>query len=201
MPRLCVLHGQISGTVDWVTSDGREVGIFLKQGMVSGQVRCVLVGSEVERKVSNGLIAKGREFVAGGEINARVRRGADGNLVSELVCIARAFEMDEARSMRSASYGHTMFKGVVMHWGAETKQLKSFINSTTPGAAPKLTLTTSLTKWLKTMTPEQGLALLAKIGVGREFAASGTVQPGYYLDKAGALVPTLTLYAGDVQLL
>lgn len=200
MARLCVLNGQISGTVDWVSSCGREAGVYLKQGSMN-QVKTVLVGSAVEQLLSNGKILKGQEFIASGELSARARVGADGAVISELVCFASHLAIEAPRANRSPGYGLGMFRGIINYWAAPRTMLKSFINSNTPGAAPTVTLTISLTKWLNGMSPESQAAILAKFAACRDYAAAGTLAAGGYIDKNGVLVPALTLYAGEFHLL
>lgn len=188
-----VLSGQVYGTVDWVTTDGREFGMFMKTSERPA-FRCVLRGSEVERMLANNTVQKGMVVTAFGEFFARcLIRQSDNTPMPELVCeAARVVPEPPAQARFRGSVG-AFLKGVVMHWDPATLQLKTFFNYKQPGMPERVTCSIHMKSWVDGMTPEGLQSFKASIRNGRVFTTAAMVEISSYRSKEGLLVPILQL--------
>ncbi|MBK3780134.1 hypothetical protein G3A43_07675 [Paraburkholderia aspalathi] len=200
MSRLSVLSGQIFGKVDWVTADGREIGMFLKTSDREAS-RCVLAGPDVERMVANNIVQKGMMVTAHGEFHARsFTRRDDGKDVGEVVCTAQRLVAEAPREGRLRGAIYANMKGVVMHWDANTLQLKTFFNYTEPGKPKQVTCSIHMRNWLAGMTPDGQQHFKDAMRVGREFVTAALLEVSCYRNREGVVVPALMLLPTDFKL-
>jgi hypothetical protein len=200
MSRLSVLSGQVFGKVDWVTADGREIGMFLKTSDREAS-RCVLVGQDVERMVANNIVQKGMMVTAHGEFHARsFTRRDDGKDVGEVVCKAQRIVAEAPREGRLRSAIYANMKGVVMHWDANTMQLKTFFNYTEPDKPKQVTCSLHMRNWLAGMTPDGQKHFKDAMRVGREFVAATMLEVSCYRNREGVVIPSLMLLPTDFKL-
>lgn len=200
MSRLSVLSGQIFGKVDWVTADGREIGMFLKTSDRDSS-RCVLCGAEVERMVANNIVQKGMMVTAHGEFHARsFQRRDDGTNVGELVCKAQRIVAEAPREGRLRGAIYANMKGVVMYWDPTTMQLKTFFNYTDPGMPKQVTCSIHMRNWVAGMLPDNQQRFKESIRVGREFVTAAMLEVSCYRTRDGLVVPSLMLLPTDFKL-
>lgn len=192
-----ILAGMVDGTVDWVTQDGKEIGLFI-QG-TTRQTRCVVRGPSVERLVEKQLLSKGQGVSASGMLTARCARinGAD---VTEAVCDADWVRTRD-RLQRVQSVLYATARGVVMYWDEKTLQLKTFLNYTEPGMPKQLTCSVFMNNWFAGLQPDKRETLKAAIRKGREFVAPSKVETSQYVSATNGLVPVLQLLPVDFRLL
>lgn len=199
MSRLSVLSGQVFGKVDWVTADGKELGMFVKTSDRDSN-RVVLQGPEVEQMVKNNLVQKGMMVTAHGEYRARVfTRKTDGTHTAELLCTAQRVVAEPPRENRMRGVIYALLKGVVMYWDPRTLHLKTYFNSTDPGVASQLTCSLSLQSWLGELAPESKERFVANMRPGREFVSSNVTELSVY-ESQGQVVPVLKLLPTDFKL-
>lgn len=200
MPRANVLSGQVYGKLDWVTSDGREVGMFLK---TSERVttRVVLRGPEVERMLANGLLQKGMMVTGHGDMSARcMQRKDDGSWMAEVLCDASRIAAETAREGRTRGAIYANLKGVALHWDSNTMQLKTFMNPGDQGRREKFTISLHMVPWINGMTADGQERFKAMMRTGREFTASAIVEVNCYRTREGEQVPLLLLLPTDFRL-
>jgi hypothetical protein len=199
MSRLSVLSGQVFGKVDWVTADGKELGMFIKTSDRDSN-RVVLQGPEVEQMVKNNLVQKGMMVTAHGEYRARVfTRKADNTHTAELLCIAQRVVAEPPRENRMRGVIYSLLKSVVMYWDPRALQLKTYFNYDEPGVASQVTCSLSLQSWLGELAPESRERFVAAMRAGREFVASNVTELSVY-ESQGQLVPMLKLLPTDFKL-
>lgn len=200
MLRASVLSGQVYGKVDWITADGRELGMFLRTSEREA-TRCVVRGPEVEALLSNRIVQKGMMVTAFGEFSARIQKRTDDNSVMpELLCTAAKVVAESPREMRLRGSIHANLKGVVMYWDAQRTQIKTFLNAGEMGRTEQVTCNVHLQNWMRGLTPEGKERLIASITKGREYTLSALAEVTYYRDGTGKLVPTLSLLPLDFRL-
>lgn len=200
MLRASVLSGQVYGKVDWITADGRELGMFLRTSEREA-TRCVVRGPEVEAMLANRIVQKGMMVTAFGEFSARIQRRTDDNSVMpELLCTAAKVVAESPREMRLRGSIHANLKGVVMYWDAQRNQIKTFLNAGELGRTEQVTCNVHLTTWMRGLSPEGKERLVAAITKGREYTLSALAEVSYYRDSAGNLIPTLSLLPLDFRL-
>lgn len=200
MSRVNVLSGQVYGKVDWVTTDGREFGMFLRTSERLS-TRCVMRGPEVERMLSNGIVQKGMMVTAHGEMTARcLQRKDDGTYMAEVIIEAARVVAEAPREGRLRGAIYANLKGVAMHWDPTTLQLKTFFNYNKPGLPERLTCSLHMKAWLDGMTDDGQARFRATMKTGREFVASALVEVTHYKSKEGVYVPTLLLLPTDFKL-
>jgi len=200
MLRTSLLSGQVYGKVDWITADGRELGMFLRTSEREA-TRCVVRGPEVEAMLSNRIVQKGMMVTAFGEFSARtVKRTDDGTYMTELLCTAMKVVAEAPREMRLRGSIHANLKGVVMFWDAERTQLKTFLNAGDRGRTEQVTCNVYLGAWMKGLTPEGKEKLSAAIRKGREYTLSALTEVSHYRDNKGDLIPVIALLPLDFRL-
>lgn len=199
MFRTNVLSGQVYGKVDWVTSDGREFGMFLRTSE-RDSTRCVMRGPEVERMLANGIVQKGMMATAYGDLSARcLKRHSDGTDMVEVLCGALRVVAESTIEGRLRGSLYANLKGVVMFWDPKTYQLKTFLNPE-PGRPEHVTCSVHVKAWLAAMPPESRERFIASLRSGREFTTSARVEASTYVNKGGVRVPTLMLLPTDFKL-
>lgn len=192
-----LLTGTVDGTVDWVTQDGQEIGLFI-QGQAR-QTRCVVRGPSVARLVSQQHLSKGQGVSASGRLAARCAR-INGAEVAEAVCDAD-WVLTRERVQRVQGVLYATLRGVVMYWDERTLQLKTFLNYTEPGMPKQVTCSVFMNKWLAGLQPDKRETLKAAIRKGREFMAPSKVATDQYASTSNGLVPVLQLLPMDFHLL
>jgi hypothetical protein len=196
MARTSVLSGQFHGTVDWVTSNGREVGMYLHNK--ERQTRCILHGAEIEKLTSNKAVEKGMAITGFGELAARCIT-VKGELTPEVLCSAARVVVEPAREQRVRGAAYANLKGVVMHWDPERLMLKTFFNHTEPGLPERVLCSVHLVAWVRGLPEESVASLKASLRAGREYTVAALVDSDYY--RSGALeVPVLRLLPLDFRL-
>lgn len=201
MARVNVLSGQVHGMVDWITSDHRELGMFLRTGAERESTRCVLHGPEVERLLSNGVVQKGMLATAHGSMSARCqRRHDDGSWMVEALCRADRIVAEPAKEGRIGGSVHVNLKGVVMFWDASTHQLKTYFNPEPGVQEERVTCSIHMKPWLAGMSEVGRSRLLSMMRVGREFTTSSLLQLNSYRTKTGDTVPSMMLLPTDFRL-
>jgi len=193
MSRANVLSGQVFGKVDWVTSDSREFGMFVRTSQRESS-RVVVSGPEAERLLANGVIQKGMMAEAHGTFYARAQKRHDtGAYMGELVCDAQSVLAEAHRDdrFRSSIYGN--MKAVVMYWDPSSAQLKTFFNYTEPGRPKQMTCSLHMKSWLDGMSAESQERFKASLRVGREFTAQALIEVSCYRNRDGDHVPSLML--------
>lgn len=201
MARINVLSGQVHGMVDWITSDHRELGMFLRTTPDRESTRCVLRGPEVERLLSNGAIQKGMLVTAHGAMSARCqRRHDDGSWMAEMLCQADRVVAESAVEGRMRGSLHVNLKGVVMYWEPSTLQMKTYFNPEPGVQEDKVTCSVHLRSWLVGMSESSRERFLSMVRVGREFTLSSLVQLTCYRTKTGDTVPSMMLLPTDFKL-
>jgi len=200
MSRMNVLSGQINGRVDWVTADGREIGMFVKTSDRAAS-RCVLAGPEAERMVANNLVQKGMMVTAHGSFHARCfQRRDDGTDTGELVCTAQRVVAEAPREGRLKSAIYANLKGVAMYWNPETMQLKTFFNYTEPGMPSQVSCSLIMRNWLATLSPDGRARFMDSMRSGREFVTAALAEVSCYRTREGVLAPSLMLLPTDFRL-
>jgi hypothetical protein len=200
MSRVNVLSGQVYGKVDWVTSDGREFGMFLRSSEREA-TRCVMHGPEVERMLSNGIVQKGMMVTAYGEFSARCQQRHDDNTwMAEVLCNPNRVVAETGREARIRGAIYANLKAVVMHWDADTGQLKTYFNPEPGGRTEKLTVSVHMKAWLAGMSADGQERFKAMMRVGREFTVSALVEASTYRTRAGEQVASLLLLPTDFRL-
>lgn len=201
MARLNVLSGQAHGMVDWITSDHREMGMFLRTSGDRESTRCVLHGPEVERLLSNGIVQKGMLVTAHGAMSARCqRRHDDGTWMAEMLCKADRIVAETATEGRMRGSLHVNLKAVVMYWDASTLLMKTYFNPEPNGQGERITCSVHLRAWLSGMSDTGRARFLSMVRVGREFTLSSLVQLSCYRTKTGDTVPSMMLLPTDFRL-
>ncbi len=201
MSRLNVLSGQVHGKVDWVTSDGREFGMFLRSSADRDATRLVLNGPEVERMLANGIVQKGMQVTAYGELSARCqKRNDDGTWMAEVLCGATRVVAETAREGRLRGSIHANLKGVAMYWDAASMQLKTYFNAAPGASTGGMTCSVHMKMWLAGMSEASKEKFLATMRVGREFTVSALVETSCYRTRTGETVPSLMLLPTDFRL-
>ncbi len=200
MSRVNVLSGQVYGKVDWVTSDGREFGMYLRSSEREA-TRCVLHGPEVERMLSNGVVQKGMMVTAYGEFSARCqKRHDDGTWMAEVLCNPSRVVAETSREGRLRGAIYANLKGVVMHWDAESLQLKTYFNPEPGVRTERLTCSVHMKSWTAGMTAEGKERFKATMRTGREFTVSALVETSCYRSKTGEQIASLMLLPTDFRL-
>lgn len=200
MSRVNVLSGQVYGKVDWVTSDGREFGMYLRSSEREA-TRCVLHGPEVERMLANGVVQKGMMVTAYGEFSARCqKRHDDGTWMAEVLCNPSRVVAETAREGRLRGAIYANLKGVVMHWDADSLQLKTYFNPEPGVRTERLTCSVHMKSWTAGMTAEGKERFTATMRTGREFTVSALVETSCYRSKTGDQVASLMLLPTDFRL-
>lgn len=201
MLKSSVLSGQVYGKVDWITADGREIGMFLRTSERE-PTRCVVRGPEVEALIANRIVQKGMMVTAFGEFSGRVEtRHDNGSLMPELLCTAAKVVAEAPREMRLRGSVHVNLKGVVMYWDASRNQIKTFLNAGELGRTEQVTCNVYLGAWMQGLTPEGRERLSASIVKGREYTLAALTEVSYYRDtKSNNPVPALMLLPLDFKL-
>lgn len=197
MARENILTGQVYGTVDWITKDRREIGMFLRPSSAR-QTRCVLQGPEVERMLANNQIATGMEVTAFGELYGRCVSQTNG-MVPEVVCEACRVTPEHPHERRIPGGIYANMKAVVLFWDAAKLQLKTFFNYKDPGKPEQLTCSVYMRNWVEGMVTDSQQSFLKELRVGRGFTTSAVVEVGQYLSR-GKQVPVLQLLPTDFRL-
>lgn len=200
MSRLNVLSCQVHGTVDWITQDGREFGMYLR-GSSNESARCVVRGREAERLIASGVVQKGMLATAFGELSARCMQRHDNGLwMAETLCTAARLVVETPRESRIRGAMNANLKGVVMHWDPNTLQLKTFFNPTPNGSQERFTCSLHMRPWVGGMSPEGQERFKAMMRTGREFTMSALVEASCYKNKEGEQVASLLLLPTDFRL-
>lgn len=199
MAKSTVVTGQVFGTVDWVTDDNRELGMFVRS--TGKQTRCVLHGPIVERFIANNSVRKGCVVTGIGDLHARVTKRSATPAV-EVMLEAYKLHVEEprdAKQTRPKGSIHASMKSVAMYWNGQTLQLKSFLNSQEEGRAERVVCSVFMQSWVDCMPPEARQNFVTSLHVGREYSAACNVEASYYGDP-GKEVPVLQLLPTDFKL-
>lgn len=201
MLRASVLSGQVHGKVDWITADGREIGMFLRTSE-RDPTRCVVRGPEVEALIANRVLQKGMMVTAFGEFSARVEtRHDNGSLMPELLCTAAKVVAEAPREQRIRGSIHVNLKGVVMYWDATRNQIKTFLNAGELGRTEQVTCNVYLGAWMQGLNAEGRERLTAAIVKGREYTLAAMTEITYYREKTTNVpIPSLMLLPLDFKL-
>lgn len=201
--KLNVLSGQAFGKVDWVTQDGRELGMFLKLS-TRDRTRVVLRGKEVERVIGNHLVQKGQMVTAHGELSARcMQRKDDASWMSEVLLTASKVHVEKPDQEKEVRLGGSLYanlKGVILHWDPKTMQLKTFLNKTDPGRTEQVTVSMHMTPWINGMSAEKREKFMDSLKSGREFTTSACTEVDSYQPRNGERTPVLLLLPTDFRL-
>lgn len=199
--RITVISGQVFGKVDWVTADGKEVGMFLKTSD-RDSTRCVISGPDVARMVENGSLQKGMMCTAHGEFTARCFQRRDTSVwQAELVVKSQRVVAESLREGRMRAAIYCNIKGVVLHWDEKMAQVKTFINYDIPGMPKTITCTLNLRHLLNNMTPDGKERFLEAMKMHREYVASALAEVSCYKSlKEGTMIPSISLLPTDFKL-
>ncbi|GBG14559.1 methionine synthase [Novimethylophilus kurashikiensis] len=197
MRKSTVITGQVFGTVDWVTDDKREIGMFIR---TSGrQTRCILQGPVVEQFIANNQVAKGNLVTSFGDLNARVMKRASSKLEPELLLNAFKLDIEPPRTIRPRGALYAQLKSVVMYWEEKTLHMKSFLNSRDAGHADCVTCSVFMKSWVDGIEEEGRTSFVSNIAVGKEYTAMCNVETDVYVSN-GKEVPVLRLLPTDFKL-
>jgi len=201
MLRASVLSGQVYGKVDWITADGRELGMFLRTSERE-PTRCVVRGPEVEALIANRIVQKGMMVTAFGEFSARVETRHDtGAPMPELLCTAAKVVAEPPREQRLRGSVHVNLKGVVMYWDTTRNQIKTFLNAGEMGRTEQVTCNVYLGSWMGGLSDESRQRLSAAIVKGREYTLAALTEVSFYREKnSNNLIPSLMLLPLDFKL-
>ena len=201
MLRASIMSGQVYGKVDWITADGREIGMFLRTSERE-PTRCVVRGPEVEALIANRIVQKGMMITAFGEFSARVEtRHDNGSLMPELLVTAAKVVAEAPREQRLRGSIHVSLKGVVMYWDTTRSQIKTFLNAGELGRTEQVTCNVYLGAWMQGLTPEGRERLSAAIVKGREYTLAALTEVSFYRDKhSNKPIPSLMLLPLDFKL-
>lgn len=199
MARIAVINGHVLGTVDWISDDQREAGLYLKS--VSGvQSRCVLVGPEVEKLTTNGKLKTGHCVTGFGELSAR-KVFFKGDEVAELVCYPLDVIVEPPGYGHSSNHAQALLKGPMMHWCAKMMQAKIFINRDDCADRPsKLTILPQLTNWMRLKDPAAKANLIQVMQAGRQISVAGQAYVHSFPGASG-LQLAIKIEASDCRLL
>lgn len=204
--REIMLSGQVYGTVDWISRDKRELGMYLTlaSGAKKRQIRCVLHGQHVERQLADGVDRKGMTVTAMGPMSARVIYQATNEAhVAEVLVDADRTMFEVAPAHRVSGSVEAMLKGVVLNWDLKSRLLKTFLNRNPNIASPaarNVTISLTLERWMTGMSDAARTNFGTSISKGREFIASAAVEVSHYRTKEGVEVPVLQLLPRWFQL-
>lgn len=187
---------QLYGRVDWVTDNGKELGMFMK-GTNDSTLRCVVKGPETEKMLANHLVQKGMMLSAAGLLDARCFRRADGTHTAELLCEASRLVVDEPYEGRLRGSVYANIKGIVHAWEDARSLIRTFVKPA--GNGPDVLVSLALSNWLSRMTPESKARFLGALRKGRGFTATGQAEVGTFVAREGHR-PVLQLAPSHFQL-
>jgi hypothetical protein len=196
-----MVSGQVYGRIDWVTSNKKEVGMFLRS-FNHKQTRCILVGPVIEQLASCGALMKGMLINAHGEFFARhfVRRETN-EPEGELVCHAAGIASEPMRHGRLAGAIHAVLKGRVDYWDPRFHQIKTYLGVTPQSKTTNdFTCVVALDGLARRMPVESLEKTIQSLAEGKEFITSCLVQAYAYTDSRGRHVPALRLLPSNFTL-
>lgn len=201
MSRVNVLSGQVHGTVDWISADGRELGMFLRSSPEKETMRCVCYGPEVERMIANKLVQKGMLATAFGEMTGRLFRRKDNDaVVAEAMCNATKLVIETSRTGRARGALYANLKGVAMHWDDRTCLLRTYFNEDETPGGNSVTCSIQLKSWVSGLREEARTRFMESLKPGREFTTAALLEPSSYKKKTGEVTVALMLLPTDFRL-
>lgn len=194
-----LITGQVHGTIDWITKDRGEVGMFIK-GRTGGSVRHVLRGQEIVALLSNNVLSKGMMLTAYGEVLARAfNRAKDAEIVGEVVMHTQKVIAEPATTRRVGGASYLTVKGVISSYDHKWEQIRMIINPTAVqkdafGLTTSCLVNVPMGSWFKTLSLDKANTLRSLLVAGREFCAATSAEASAYVHREKGLTPILSLF-------
>lgn len=199
---ISLIQGQIYGKVDWVSSDRREAGLYIRTND-SKTTRCVLVGPLVQDMLAtHGVLEPGLMVTVIGLLSSRCanpKAAPSEALRAEMVCVAEKVTAERSFPVRVRGSIHVLMKGVIMHWEPNVCGVKTFLNTENDVYLPKkLVISIALRTWVAGLQNTD--RFMKAMRSGREYTLAGLADASVYRASDGCIVPIVQVLPVDFKL-